>query len=208
MVFRTGNTLAEPRNRVYAANPNSARIVDVFEQASVQELDEGINWYRDANAFAQTLDPENPARAAGVIAALSPMKAWDDNVRLAVRAYEDGRASGSLGANNAKATLILHGADPLEVLGGNKVRNFYASIANPEDPEAVCIDRHAFDIAVGRVTNDQSRTALGRKGVYESFARSYWRAARVIGREGYEILPAQLQAVVWVTWRRLKGLAA
>ena len=206
MVFRTGNTLAEPRNRVYAANPNSARIVDVFAEASVAELDAGVNWYADANAFARTLDPEHPERAAGVIAALSPMKDWENNCILAARAYEQGYASGALRANTAKADAIMAGADPLDVLGGNKVRNFYASIADPEHPDAVCIDRHAFDIAVGRITNDKSRTALSRVGVYDSFARSYKRAARAIEREGFPILPSQLQAVVWVTWRRLKGL--
>lgn len=206
MVFRLGNTLAEPRNRVYAANPNSARIVEVFEQATDAELDAGLYWYPDALAFATTLDPERPERAAGVIAALSPMKDWITNCALAARAYDDGRASGSLGANNAKATMILHGANPLEVLGGNKVRNFYMAIADPHHPDAVAIDRHAFDIAVGRITNDQSRTALSRKGVYESFAAAYKRAARVLAREGIDVSPSQVQATTWVVWRRLKGL--
>ena len=206
MVFRVDNTLAEPRNIVYAARPNSARILDVYEMATVPELDAGLHWYETAHDIARGLDPRNPARAAGVIAALSPMKDWDNNVKLAERAYADGRATGALGSNTAKANAILDGADPLEVLGGNKVRNFYKSIANPADPEAICIDRHAFDIAVGRITNDKSRTALSRVGVYDAFGRAYHRAAAVIGREGYDILAAQLQAVTWTTWRRLKGL--
>lgn len=201
MAFRTGNTLATPRNRAYAANPNSARIIEVYALATDAELDEGLNWYRDANAFAQSLTPGNPAMGAGVIAALSPLKSWPDNCRLAGLAVEQGFASGALGANVRKADAILSGAEPLEVLSGNKVRNFYKAILNPEDPEAVCIDRHAFDIAVGRVTNDQSRTALSRKGVYERFGRAYERAARF-----YEVSPSQMQAVTWGVWRRLKGL--
>jgi hypothetical protein len=208
MAYRTGNTLATPRkNRVYAANPNSARIVEVYRLATIEELDGGLNWYRDANAFAQSLDPERPERAAGVIAALSPLKSWEDNVKLAARAYDQGFASGVLGANARKADAILSGADPLEVLAGNKVCNFYKSIANPDDPDAVCIDRHAFDIAVGRITNDQSRTALSRKGVYESFGRAYKRAARVVSADTGAVVPSQIQAVSWVVWRRLKGIA-
>lgn len=207
MVFRLANTLTEPQARVYAAKPNSARIVDIFNLATVAELDEGLNWYADANAYAQTLDPERPERAAGVIAALSPMKDWRGNVLLAARAYQQGFASGALYANTAKADAILSGADPLEVLGGNKVRNFYKSIANPDDAEAVCIDRHAFDIAVGRITNDKTRSALSRKGVYDQFGNAYKRAARVLSKEGYDVMPSQVQAVTWGVWRRLKGLA-
>lgn len=207
MVFRIANTLAEPQSRVYAARPNSARILEIYSLATVAELDEGLNWYADANAFAQTLDPENPARAAGVIAALSPMKDWKNNIVLAVRAYEQGFASGALYSNTAKADAILSGADPLDVLGGNKVRNFYKSIADPENADAVCIDRHAFDIAVGRITNDKSRNALSRKGVYDGFGDAYRRAARIIGKDGYAVVPSQVQAVTWGVWRRLKGLA-
>lgn len=206
MVFRVGNTLAEPKQRTYAANPNSARILDVWAQATVGELDEGLHWYESAFAFALTLDPERTERAAGVIAALSPMKSWKDNCILAVRAFEQGFASGALGANVAKADAILSGADPLEILGGSKVRNFYKSILNPLDPDAVCIDRHAFDIAVGRITNDQTRGALKRKGVYEGFGAAYKRAARAISKEGYDVVPAQVQAVTWTVWRRLKGI--
>ena len=206
MAYRTGNTLATPRNRVYAANPNSARILEVWQQATIAELDEGLNWYADANAFAMTLDPERPERAAGVIAALSPLKAWTDNCRLAALAFEQGFASGVMRANGAKADAILSGAHPLEVLKGNKVCNFYKAIENPEHPDAVCIDRHAFDIAVGRVTNDQSRSALSRKGVYERFGAAYKRAARIIALNDHAVSPSQLQAVTWVTWRRLKGI--
>lgn len=207
MVYRVGNTLAEPQARVYAANPNSARIVDVWREHTLSELDEGLHWYEDAFAFALTLDPEHPERAAGVIAALSPMKDWRNNCILAARAYERGYASGALSANVAKADAILSGADPLEVLGGNKVRNFYRSIVNPYDPDAVCIDRHAFDISVGRVTNDPTRRALARAGVYEAFAAAYKRAARIISKDGYDVVPAQVQAVTWGVWRRKKGLA-
>lgn len=204
---RIGNTLAVPTKRVYAANPNSARIVDVWRQATVSELVEGMEWYRDAHALAVKLDPANPSQAAGVIAALSPMMAWGQNVNLAVRAYADGKASGALFTNVAKANRILAGESADAVLGGDKVRAFWGVIADPSS-DAVVIDRHAFDIAVGRVTNNESRYALGRKGVYESFARAYVRAAKTIAREtGMDVSASQVQAVTWTVWRRLKGLA-
>lgn len=208
MVFRLDNTLTEPRNIMYAAKPNAARILDVYRQATLQELQDGLSWYADAHAIAVALDPARPHAAAGVIAALSPMMPWDRNIMVAARAYSDGYASGGLYRNCAKADAIMAGADPLEVLGGDKVCNFYKAIANPHDGSAVVIDRHAFDIAVGRITNDKSRTALTRKGVYESFARAYGRAARALTDEtGMDISPSAVQAVTWTVWRRLKGLA-
>jgi hypothetical protein len=204
---RIGNVLDVPTKRVYAANPNSARIVDVWRQATVSELVEGLDWYKDANALAVRLSPADPAAAAGVIAALSPMMSWGQNVILAERAYVDGKASGALFSNVAKANRILSGERPEDVLGGDKVRAFYGVIADPTS-DAVVVDRHAFDIAVGRVTNNESRQALGRKGVYESFARAYVRAAKTISREtGMDVSPSQVQAVTWTVWRRLKGLA-
>jgi len=204
---RLGNVLDVPTKRVYAANPNSARIVDVWRQATVAELVEGMDWYRDANALAVRLSPADPAAAAGVIAALSPMMSWGQNIILAERAYADGKASGALFSNVAKANRILAGERPEDVLGGDKVRAFYGVIADPTS-DAVVVDRHAFDIAVGRVTNNESRQALGRKGVYAKFESAYVRAAKVIASEtGMDVSASQVQAVTWTVWRRLKGLA-
>jgi len=204
---RLGNVLDVPTKRVYAANPNSSRIVDVWRQATVAELVEGMDWYKDAHAVAVRLSPSDPAQAAGVIAALSPMMSWGQNIVIAERAYADGKASGALFSNVAKADRILAGERPEDVLGGDKVRAFYGVIADPTS-DAVVVDRHAFDIAVGRVTNNESRQALSRRGVYDSFARAYVRAAKTIAREtGMDVSASQVQAVTWTVWRRLKGLA-
>lgn len=205
---RIGNVLEVPdAKRVYSAKPNSANIIRVWKQATVAELAEGMAWYSDAHALAVKLSPESPKHAAGVIAALSPMMGWGQNVNLAVRAYADGQASGALFSNVAKANRILAGEAPEDVLGGDKVRAFYGVIADPSS-DAVVVDRHAFDIAVGRVTNNVSRQALGRKGVYGSFAQAYVRAAKAISREtGMDVSASQVQAVTWTVWRRLKGLA-
>lgn len=197
-----------PTSRTITAKPNSARILEVFALATVAELDEGLNWYADANALARTLDADNPERAAGVIAALSPMMNWERNIMLAVRAYDDGQASGALYKNVDKANKILAGEDPRTILGGNKVRNFFEAIADPESTTAVCIDRHAFDIAVGRVTNDQSRATLSRVGTYTAFQDAYRRAAAHLTRTtGVHHTPAAVQAVTWTVWRRLKSAA-
>lgn len=183
--------------------PTADNILSVYALASVADLAEGMAWYRTANALARRLNPSDPRQAAGVLAAMSPITGWEQNMMLAIRAYEDGFASGTLFRNAAKANEILAGAEPLDVLGGNKVRNFFMAIADPDTGKGVCIDRHAFDIAVGRVTNDITRRMLDRKGVYENFADAYREAANIAG-----ISPCQMQSVTWITWRRIKGITA
>lgn len=201
------NTLAAPtEGHVYsAARPNAANILRVVEQASFAEISEGLAWYKDAQSLARSLDKRNHARAAGVIAVLSPMMTWERNKMLARKAFAEGRASGAFGKNVAKANAILGGAEPLSVISGKKVTNFYRAIMG--ERTAVCIDRHAFDIALGRVTNDASRAQLSRKGVYENFAAAYSRAAQTLSeRWGIEVTAFQVQAIAWVVWRRMKGI--
>jgi len=187
-----------------AANltPTVANVLKVYRSATDAQLAEGIRWYDDAHTLAVALDPTNVERSSGVIAALSPMMPWGRNVTTAVRAYADGFASGCLNTSCAKADRILNGEAPLDVIGnGNKVRNFYLNILNPSDAcGGVTVDRHAFDIAVGRVTDDETRGILSRKGVYDTFADVYRQAALIAG-----IGSAQMQAVTWVVWRESAG---
>ena len=183
--------------------PTTPNILAVLDRATETEVINGRNWYLEAHAFACVLDGTRDGRVgAGVIAALSPITPWDRNVVLARRAFDEGRLTGgTLGNSVRAANRILDGEEPLEVLQGLKVRNFFGSIVNPSCTKSVCIDRHAFDVAVGRITDDRSRGTLKRVAVYESFARAYSRAAVASG-----LSAATVQAVTWVTWRREKGL--
>jgi len=197
---RKGNVLNIPTKGVMEVTPSVENILFFYDQATVSELDEGLSWYSDAWALASALDPVNPRQAAGVIAALSPITPWDRNQALAARAYADGYASGTLGNSCRNADKILSGVDPLDVLKSDKVRNFFLCIAG--DQHAVCIDRHAFDVAVGMTTNNETRAAgLRRKGDYERFAALYREAAAL-----RDTVPAKVQAVTWTVFRRLKGL--
>ena len=176
--------------------PDVANIVRTFRAATNRQFRQGMEWYAGAHDIAMRLDPSNVERAAGVLAALSPRLDWGKNIELAVRAYNEGQTSGCLKTNGAKADAILNGAAPLDVLGGDKVRNFYGTIVNPLDVDAVVIDRHAFDVAIGRVTDDETRKVLSRKGVYDEFANAYRAAGRIVGAS-----PSQVQSVTWIVWR-------
>lgn len=179
------------------ATPTVANVLAVYRSATDAQLAEGIHWYEEAHTAALVVGQGDVERGAGIIAALSPQTTWSLNQRYANQTVTDGVATGNTPANNDKATRILKGEAPLDVLGGNKVRNFYLNIMTPSDPNGgVTVDRHAFDIAVGRVTDDETRGLLNRKGGYDAFADVYHEAARIAG-----VGSPQMQAVTWVVWR-------
>ena len=229
--------------------PLTRNITATFRAATDGDRAIGYGWYARARDLAVKLahfelmesegrdyavaDFEREvAKAAGVIAALSPRLAWRKNVEyaeLAYMVYTDLQNSNSqimpkrgeiaeayfagmiptLNANARKAFRILDGESPEDVLGGPKVRAFYFTIVNPDDPRAVVVDRHAIDITFNEVLNNQARgLALGRKGAYDTVAALYRRAARIISAELGDVwTPAQVQATTWTYWRRERAAA-
>lgn len=192
--------------------PSVDNVLGVFNNSTAENLRTGLSWYLDAHNFCKIIDPENVARAAGITAALSPLNGWENNKNKAAQLYrqggivcvtEDGGNGIGLGNNVSKAQAIYFGAAPLDVLKGDKVRAFYESILDPYSHKTLpVIDRHAFDIAVGKKTDDKARTILSRKGIYQKFADAYSEAAKIAG-----IGSAQMQAVTWVAWREIHGIA-
>lgn len=173
-------------------------ILAAYVRSTRAERDAGMSWYADAHAFALTLDPSNVWRAAGVIAALSPLKKWNLNMRYAIRAFETGIASGNMPGHNLIAQRILDGAHPLDVMNGDKTRHFAQSIATAGEHDTAVIDRHAHDIAMAEVFTDSTRKIGKRK--YRDMAVAYGDAA-----DWCEVRVAQMQAITWLTWKREKG---
>ena len=173
-----------------------ANIVSVYNAASETEREEGAEWYSAALTFARGLSERygvDVTAAAGIIAALSPRLPWDRNMLYADTLCATGDAP-VLGGSKDKARRIWFGEPPLDVLSGDKVSNFYRCIMG--DPDAVVVDRHAFDVAYGSVTDDRTRKALDRVGEYEAYANAYRAAAAILG-----LSAAVVQATAWVTWR-------
>lgn len=187
--------------------PSVANVLAVYNGASANAIREGLSWYLDAHNVSRILANEygvTVAQAAGIIAALSPMNGWENNKNKARQLLAQGNGEGcGLYRNVEKAMRIYDGEDPLTVLGGDKVRAFYATILDPFGDIDPVIDRHAFDIAVGERTDEKRRGILSRKGVYHQFAQVYREAAKVAG-----IGAAQMQAVTWVAWREALGIIA
>ncbi|WP_431911675.1 DUF7178 family protein [Nonomuraea jabiensis] len=172
-----------------------SNVVSVFNSATHEQFERGLHWYRTANQLAYMISDGNVRMGAGVIAALSANKRWETNVKLATRAFESGKPSGHFGDALNKAERIMAGEDPESVLPMDiKTGQFFKCIANPDDREAVCIDRHAHDIAVGVRYGDYAR-GLSSKRRYSLLTRVYHAAAVHVG-----YIPQVVQAVTWVVW--------
>lgn len=184
--------------------PSTRNVTAVFRSATAEQVQAGIDWYADARRIAEVLAGQYDVTvnvAAGVIAALSPLNSWGNNVSLAARFLAAGGLdAGYLKANLAKARAILAGADVLTTLSGLKVTNFYRSIVSA-GADGICIDRHAYSLAVNdrSVSNDIPSLSPKR---YAEVAETYRRAARILSREmGMELAPAVVQSVTWTVWR-------
>lgn len=176
----------------------SANVLRVWERASDAERDQGDRWYWAAHAFCVDLADRyglTVDAACALVAVLSPRTSWDQNMVLADQFARTGDAP-TLGDHKAKARRILAGEQPADVLRGHKVCAFWQCLVDPDTADAVCVDRHAFDVAHGRRTDDQARKALERVGAYERVAACYRRAAARVG-----VSPAVMQATTWLVWR-------
>ena len=193
----------------FEADAAVARILSIYGRALPHEKAEGMIWYELANTFSQGLAKKYKLtvdQAAGIVAALSPQVSWKENQRLAETLCKTGKC-GALSKNVAKAKKIRKGADVIETLTsvtsphtGHKVRSFYKCIADPENSTAVCVDRHAFAIVLGKLdANNKDLQALNRRGMYEACQEAYTRAAAIAGIKGW-----QMQSCSWVVWRNLK----
>jgi hypothetical protein len=184
--------------------PSTRNITRLFRTATAEQIADGAAWYAEANELATTWAERfnlSVETVAGVIAALSPLMSWAANVGLAERfLVAGGLEEGYLKANLAKARAILAGADPIATLGGLKVTNFYLGIVS-RGAEGVCVDRHAYSLAVNTRFPDGTIPSLSPKR-YAEVADTYRNAAAILRREGHDVTAAQVQSVTWVLWRQ------
>lgn len=171
------------------------RILSIYRACTNEEHEEGMRWYKEAYAFAASLDSD-VERAAAVIAILSPMTSWPQNVDKARRAYAGDRTRLGFTANRDKVSRILDdGEDWRNVMSGPKVIPFFNNIMGNSVP--VTIDRHAIDIAIGRPLSDKERSVWMGKRNRAILSQAYTNAAKRAG-----VTPSQMQAITWVHWRK------
>lgn len=188
------------RNRSEAAKlaHMRRRILARYAEATAADLASGLDWYARAFEGARALLPNDPTRAAGVIAALSPRCHWRTNLVWAASVIEAAETGSEcpavhMRAMRAQAWRIANGEHPLDVLNGPKVRAFFANITG--DLERVTVDVWAARAAEGdTVPKDRHGVDIAPSGRrYALLERAYQEAAKVL-----DISPRACQAAVWV----------
>lgn len=178
------------------------KVMVAFDAANANQEARGRSWYTTAHELADMISEGDVVAGAGVIAALSANKSWHLNQKMATEAFASGEPAGHTAANLVKASRIMAGESPMDVLPMDaKTGNFYRCILDPTDQEAVCVDRHAHDVAVGETYGDRER-GLSAKGRYALIAHAYREAAMRLGET-----PSTVQAVTWIVQvERLAGI--
>lgn len=206
--------------------PLTRNVTRTFRQATPEQREAGREWYARARRLAVELADSLPAdhlhhgdveRAAAVIAVLSPRTSWRENINLARQAYAIAAEPWgwlvqrfelpTMRGSVRKAARLLCHTDPAEtIVSGPKVTAFYRTIADPSDRYAVVVDRHAYDVAVDRVSDDDERTRNLAGKRYEAVCALYRNAARILSRESGELItPAMVQATTWLVWRETRA---
>jgi len=179
----------------------------LFNAASTAELAEGLAWYYNQHHILQALAVKYhvPITAVcGACAAISPGLPWFRNLQdtETLLSNPDNVIVGVYGKlNQQKALAILSGKNPLDILGLNsnypKVLSFYLNLAYPDKDLAVTIDRH-MKCAAFNITEERDKNAPVRIVEYREISA----AVREIAEDN-RLLPHQVQAIIWVTWRNL-----
>lgn len=181
------------------------RIIKTFLDASDKDK---FDWYKDAHNYAKYLActfDVSVIVSSGIIAALSPVKEWNQNKNLAYKFLKTGgNCGGHMKQFLEKARLILETAvtekDVLVILNGRKISSFFINILRPDDSNNVTIDRHALTVATGIVTTDKFYSGM-TKIQYDFFVNCYKKAA-----EKMNVSALLMQSATWEYYRNNKQL--
>ena len=170
-------------------------IVNAFNQASPEQIIDGMIWYGTAENIVYVLSEVSQYtvdQVAAAMAQLSPRLRWHQNVEAIEHLVITGKAPRYVMSGPAKrAGRALTAAEPMDTFGkhAKKTKSFAANIMGYENAVTV-------DVWIARLVNVDERQ-LKLAGVYEAIAHCFRLAAKRIGG----ITPAQLQAVVWIVVR-------
>ncbi len=197
---------------------NTRHISGMLQLASQADIISGLQWYQRAYdlavRFIHAYDGLTMGQAVGVIAALSPNNKWERNCIDAEAMIKTWHVGGDYNAikvctfnkNKQKAIeiLSLESVDTEAIAGilnGQKVVAFYRSIMG--DKNAVCVDGHAYAIFIGERIPTTKTPSITPK-LFETIQRAYQLVSkRSMDLCGVQLSPTQVQAVTWVTYRRL-----
>lgn len=204
-----------------ASNPVTvSNIVGTYLLSNSVEKSEGESWYARAYYAAESIANStgvDVCKVAGVIAALSPNNRWERNLIDAenvCKVYIKGDLDDvrqvkvcTYGKMLEKAIAVLECESEIEIatiLNGRKISAFYECIMGYK--EAVVVDGHAYSIWIGERLTMKQVPNIGKK-LYANIVADYIAATAEINEKfNTNLMPFQVQAITWVTWKRLHNV--
>ena len=195
-------------------------ILAMYMQATPVDTQEGTVWYNNAHQICVALSDKYKlplSTVVGVVSALSPNNKWDRNIFDAeniIHAYcmgYDYPKVCTFSSNKDKAITILEceidSSDNIcAILKGNKTIAFFRGILTNGQCDEITVDGHAFNIWRGMYTSLNEVPAISNK-LYKTVSDAYKQAAVTINNlEGTKYSAAEIQAITWVTHRRVNGV--
>ena len=193
-------------------------ILAAYDMASPEEIREGVVWYAQALAACKRISIDNGLplnTVVGVTAALSPNNKWARNIvnaRDMIEAYVKGDSIESFKVSTytkmkEKAWSILEcgtasDVEIIEILKGQKIISFFENIMGYD---GCTIDGHARNIAYAERIGLTGSLYIGKKE-YKILQEEYVKAASMRTTNGRTLKAFEMQAVTWVTWRRIHNI--
>ena len=205
---------------MYLINHDSSgvsNILGTYALATTSECNLGTSWYKSANQIALDIACKYTVSVEDValtIAALSPTNRCERNFIDAenfIRLFSVGDPNDCLNLNvctypnnKVKALKILQAStmkEKLNILKGPKITEFYKCIIG--DKKECCIDGHAYCIWIGQRLTLKDVPSISKK-LRERIKRDYQEATQIINNDlTLKYLVSDIQAITWVTWRRI-----
>jgi hypothetical protein len=205
--------------RLKNVNLQVINILQIYKQSTEDEILSGKQWYHQASDISKLMAVKyqlTDIQTAGIIAALSPGTNWSQNIidannlcsLLHVGKDIHSITCTTYNKNKLKAHYLWLNSNLTEnevftcLLGAskhvNKTSSFFINILHPESSENVTIDRHAFRINLG--ITELPAIAL-TECRYKLMENAYKTASYKLN-----ISAIELQAIVWLTFRRLNNI--
>ena len=195
-------------------------ILAMYMQATPVDTQEGTVWYNNAHQICSALSDKYKlplSTVVGVVSALSPNNKWDRNIfdaeniiHACCMGYDYPKVC-TFSSNKDKAITILEceidSSDNIcAILKGNKTIAFFRGILTNGQCDEITVDGHAFNIWRGMYTSLNEVPAISNK-LYKTVSDAYKQAAVTINNlEGTKYSAAEIQAITWVTHRRVNGV--
>lgn len=164
-------------------------------------------WYQiESNWINENRGELEMYKACGIFAALSPQMSVERNKELFLQYLKQGKAShyGQLVRKCDDIMTAENEEEVLEILNGNKISSFYLNLLHPNKETRVTIDRHAIACMTQKV-DDVKALEDGQYSMTDKQYASFEQVFKDISEE-LNLCAHQVQAITWVSYRKLRGL--